>query len=160
MDELLGRASGVCGGRGGSMNVIDLSNRLLGCFGIIGGSIAAATGAALSVRRTGGVSVAFFGDGTVNQGYFAECLNFAKVRRLPMIFICENNLYGEFTPWENVTAGQISARAQALTVPTATVDGNDAWAVRDGRAGRPGGARGRRPHLRGGADLSPRGPFA
>ena len=112
MDEMLGRATGVCGGRGGSMNIIDLSHRLIGCFGIVGGSIAAATGAALAVKRKGGVAVAFFGDGATNQGYFAECLNFAMVRRLPVVFVCENNLYGEFTPWEHVTAGPIRSRPE------------------------------------------------
>jgi acetoin:2,6-dichlorophenolindophenol oxidoreductase subunit alpha len=130
LDEMLGRATGVCGGRSGSMNVIDLEHRLIGCFGIIGGSIAAATGAGLSLRRTGGVAVAFFGDGTTNHGYFHECLNFAQVNRLPVVYVCENNLYGEFTPWEDVTAGQILARPQALEIPAAQVDGNDVWAVR------------------------------
>src|SRR3954468_22438186 len=96
--ELLGRVTGVCGGRAGSMNVVDLEHGLIGCFGIVGGSIAAATGAALSAKRQGGVAVAFFGDGATNQGYFHECLNFAAVGALPAVFVCENNLYGEFTP--------------------------------------------------------------
>jgi len=129
LDEMLGRATGVCGGRAGSMNVIDLEHRLIGCFGIIGGSIAAATGAALALQRVGGVAVAFFGDGTTNHGYFHECLNFAKVQGLPVLFVCENNLYGEFTPWEDVTAGQILSRPKALEIPAATIDGNDVWAV-------------------------------
>jgi TPP-dependent pyruvate/acetoin dehydrogenase alpha subunit len=130
MDEMLGRATGVCGGRGGSMNVIDLAHRLIGCFGIVGGSIAAATGAALAVKRKGGVAVAFFGDGATNQGYFAECLNFAMVRHLPVVFVCENNLYGEFTPWEDVTAGVIRSRPEGLGMRVETIDGNDVWAVR------------------------------
>lgn len=129
LDELLGRATGVCGGRAGSMNVIDLEHRLIGCFGIIGGSIAAATGAALALQRTGGIAVAFFGDGTTNQGYIHECLNFARVRRLPAVYVCENNLYGEFTPWEQVTAGSIAGRIAAYDIPTTTIDGNDVWAV-------------------------------
>jgi TPP-dependent pyruvate/acetoin dehydrogenase alpha subunit len=129
LDEMLGRESGVCGGRAGSMNVIDLEHRLIGCFGIIGGSIAAATGAALALKRTGGVAVAFFGDGTTNHGYFHECLNFAKVNDLPVLFVCENNLYGEFTPWEDVTAGQIISRPKAYDIPAEQVDGNDVWAV-------------------------------
>src|ERR687887_1944998 len=112
--EMLGRATGVCGGRAGSMNVIDLEHRLVGCFGIVGGSIAAATGAALSGRSQGRVSVAFFGDGAANQAYFHECLNFAQVFELPAVFVCENNLYGEFTPMQEVTAGgEIAARAGA-----------------------------------------------
>jgi TPP-dependent pyruvate/acetoin dehydrogenase alpha subunit len=134
LDELLGRASGVCGGRAGSMNVIDLAHRLIGCFGIVGGSIAAATGAALALKRSGGVAVAFFGDGATNQGYFAECLNFAKVFSLPALYVCENNLYGEFTPYEQVTAGQIRARAETLEIPSVTIDGNDVWAVREAAA--------------------------
>jgi TPP-dependent pyruvate/acetoin dehydrogenase alpha subunit len=131
LDEMLGRSTGVCGGRAGSMNVIDLDHRLIGCFGIIGGSISAATGAALALRRRGGVAVAFFGDGTTNHGYFHECLNFAKVNLLPVVFVCENNLYGEFTPWENVTAGQIRSRPEALEIPSVTIDGNNVWTVRD-----------------------------
>ncbi len=129
LDEMLGRATGVCGGRAGSMNVIDLEHRLMGCYGIIGGSIAAATGAALALRRTGGVAVAYFGDGTTNQGYFHECLNFAKVFSLPVVYVCENNLYGEFTPWEDVTAGRIEDRPAVFGVPAATIDGNDVWTV-------------------------------
>ncbi|HWV85092.1 MAG TPA: thiamine pyrophosphate-dependent dehydrogenase E1 component subunit alpha [Capillimicrobium sp.] len=134
LDEMLGRATGVCGGRSGSMNVIDLEHRLIGCFGIIGGSIAAATGASIALQRTGGVAVAFFGDGTTNQGYFHECLNFAAVRKLPVVYVCENNLYGEFTPWEDVTAGQIRSRPEALEIPAQTIDGNDVWTVREAAA--------------------------
>lgn len=128
--EMLGRASGVCGGRAGSMNVIDLAHGLVGCFGIVGGSIAAATGAALSARGQGRVAVAFFGDGATNQGYFHECLNFAQVQRLPVVFVCENNLYGEFTPMQAVTAGaDIAGRARAFAMPSSVVDGNDVRAV-------------------------------
>jgi pyruvate/2-oxoglutarate/acetoin dehydrogenase E1 component/TPP-dependent pyruvate/acetoin dehydrogenase alpha subunit len=130
--EMLGRATGVCGGRAGSMNVVDLERGLVGCFGIVGGSIAAATGAALSGKRQGRVSVAFFGDGAANQAYFHECLNFAQVLELPAIFVCENNLYGEFTPMRQVTAGgEIAVRAGAYGIPFAVVDGNDLWAVRE-----------------------------
>jgi TPP-dependent pyruvate/acetoin dehydrogenase alpha subunit len=129
--EMLGRATGVCGGRAGSMNVIDLEHGLVGCFGIVGGSIAAATGAALSAARRGRVSTAFFGDGAANQGYFHECLNFAKVLDLPVVFVCENNFYGEFTAMAEVTAGgEIAARGAAYGLPSQTVDGNDLWAVR------------------------------
>ena len=110
--ELMGRTTGVCGGRAGSMNVVDLEHGLIGCFGIVGGSIAAATGAGITAARDGRVVVAFFGDGAANQGYFHECLNFAQVMRLPVLYVCENNLYGEFTPTELVTAGgDIGARA-------------------------------------------------
>jgi acetoin:2,6-dichlorophenolindophenol oxidoreductase subunit alpha len=133
--EMLGRASGVCGGRAGSMNVIDLEHGLVGCFGIVGGSIAAATGAGLAAKmqsRPPRVAVAFFGDGAANQGYFHECLNFAAVLGLPVVFVCENNLYGEFTPMAQVTAGaDIAGRASAYDIPSAVVDGNDLWAVAD-----------------------------
>jgi TPP-dependent pyruvate/acetoin dehydrogenase alpha subunit len=131
LDEMLGRATGVCGGRAGSMNVIDIAHRLIGCFGIIGGSIAAATGAGVSLKRHGGVAVAFFGDGTTNHGYYHECLNFAKTLELPVVYVCENNLYGEFTPWKDVTAGEILSRPRAMDIPAVQVDGNDVWAVRE-----------------------------
>ncbi|MFN8164424.1 MAG: thiamine pyrophosphate-dependent dehydrogenase E1 component subunit alpha [Solirubrobacterales bacterium] len=136
MDEMLGRATGVCGGRAGSMNVIDVEHGLIGCFGIVGGSMAAATGGALAAKMLGEgtVAVAFFGDGTSNQAYFHECLNWAQVEKLPVVFVCENNLYMEFTPIENVTAGKIAARPIAMGIHTQTVDGNDIWTVREAAA--------------------------
>ena len=128
--ELLGREAGVNGGRAGSMNVVDPDHGVLGCYGIVGGSIATATGAGLSLRGSGSVAVAYFGDGTVNQAYFFECLNFAKVMSLPVVFVCENNGYGEYTPFEAVTPGGIVARAAAFEVRTTEVDGMDVDAVR------------------------------
>jgi len=128
--ELLGRETGVNGGRAGSMNVVDPEHGVLGCYGIVGGSIAAATGAGLSLRGTGAVAVAYFGDGTTNQAYFFECLNFAKVFELPVVFVCENNGYGEYTPFEAVTSGGIVPRAAALELPTTELDGMDVRAVR------------------------------
>ncbi|MGH3066485.1 MAG: thiamine pyrophosphate-dependent dehydrogenase E1 component subunit alpha [Gaiellaceae bacterium] len=131
LDEMLGRETGVNGGRAGSMNVTSPRDRLIGSFGIVGGSIAAATGAALGLKRTtGGVAVACFGDGTMNQGYFFECLNFCQVLKLPLLLLCENNRYGEYTPFESVTAGEIRARAEVMEVPAETVDGMSVWAVR------------------------------
>jgi acetoin:2,6-dichlorophenolindophenol oxidoreductase subunit alpha len=130
--EMLGRITGVCGGRAGSMNVIDLENGLVGCFGIVGGSIAAATGAGISAQRQGKVAVAFFGDGASNQGYFHECLNWAQVFDLPVVYVCENNFYGEFTPMASVTAGgEIGIRAASFGMQSQVVDGNDLWAVRE-----------------------------
>lgn len=130
--EMLGRATGVCGGRAGSMNVIDLEHGLVGCFGIVGGSIAAATGAAITAGQRGSVAVAFFGDGAANHGYFHECLNFAKVLELPAVFVCENNFYGEFTPMQQVTAGRdITARGAVFGIPAQTVDGNDLFVVHE-----------------------------
>ena len=131
VEEMLGRASGVNGGRAGSMNVVDLDHGLIGCFGIVGGSIAAATGVALALRGTGRIAVAYFGDGTTNQAYFFECLNFAKVLSLPVLFVCENNGYGEYTPMAAVTAGEICARAEAMEIPTRIVDGMDIHATRE-----------------------------
>jgi TPP-dependent pyruvate/acetoin dehydrogenase alpha subunit len=128
--EMLGRVTGVCGGRAGSMNVIDLEHGLIGCYGIVGGSIGAGLGAALSAKRQGRVAVAFFGDGATNQGYFHECMNMAKVVSLPLVLVCENNFYAEFTPLEAATAGgEIAARGAAYDVPAEVVDGNDLWAV-------------------------------
>jgi acetoin:2,6-dichlorophenolindophenol oxidoreductase subunit alpha len=130
--EMLGRETGVCGGRAGSMNVIDLEHGLVGCFGIVGGSIAAATGAAISAQRQGRVAAAFFGDGASNQAYFHECLNWAQVFDLPVVYVCENNFYGEFTPMASVTAGgEIGIRAASFGMQSQVVDGNDLWAVRE-----------------------------
>jgi TPP-dependent pyruvate/acetoin dehydrogenase alpha subunit len=132
LDEMLGRASGINGGRAGSMNVNSPADRLIGSFGIVGGSIAAATGAALALKRTtGGVAVAYFGDGAMNQGYVFECLNFAQVFALPVVLVCENNGYGEYTPFRSVTAGEIRARAEVMGVTAETIDGMSVWTVRE-----------------------------
>jgi TPP-dependent pyruvate/acetoin dehydrogenase alpha subunit len=118
------------------MNVIDLAHGLVGCYGIVGGAIAAALGAGFSAQRQGRVSVGFFGDGAANQAYFHECLNMAAIKRLPVVFVCENNLYAEFTPMADATAGaDIAARGAAYAMPSAVVDGNDLWAVRAAAAG-------------------------
>jgi acetoin:2,6-dichlorophenolindophenol oxidoreductase subunit alpha len=132
LDEMLARATGINGGRAGSMNVTAPADRLIGSFGIVGGSIAAATGAALGLKRTtGGVAVAYFGDGAMNQGYVFECMNFAQVHRLPLVLVCENNGYGEYTPFRAVTAGEIRARAEVMNVPAETIDGMSVWVVRE-----------------------------
>ncbi len=129
--EMLGRATGINGGRAGSMNVVDPDHGLIGCYGIVGGSIAAATGAALALRGSGSIAVAYFGDGATNQAYFFECLNFAKVLNLPVVFVCENNGYGEYTPMEAVTGGSILARAESMGLPARELDGMDVTAVRE-----------------------------
>jgi TPP-dependent pyruvate/acetoin dehydrogenase alpha subunit len=134
LDEMLGRATGVNGGRAGSMNINSPKDRLVGSFGIVGGTIAAATGVGLALKRTGGVAVCQFGDGAINQGYFPECLNFCAVLRLPVVFLCENNGYGEYTPFQTVTAGAIRARAEAMEVPAETVDGMSVVDVREAAA--------------------------
>ena len=128
--ELMGRATGVNGGRAGSMNIVDLDHGLIGCFGIVGGSIAAATGAAISLRDSGNVAVAYFGDGAANQAYFFECLNFATVLSLPVLFVCENNGYGEYTAVQDSTAGEISDRPRAMGMRTEVIDGMDLWTTR------------------------------
>jgi TPP-dependent pyruvate/acetoin dehydrogenase alpha subunit len=130
--EILGRATGTCGGRAGTMNIIDLRVGLIGCFGIVGGSIAAATGSAFGSQLAGdgAVAVAFFGDGAVNQAYFHECLNLAAVRRLPVVYVCENNLYAEWTSMRAVTAGgTIAERGAAFGIPSTSIDGNDVHVV-------------------------------
>jgi len=135
LDEMLGRETGINGGRAGSMNVNSPEDRLIGSFGIVGGSIAAATGAALALKKTtGGVAVAYFGDGAMNQGYVFECMNFCQVLQLPLVLVCENNGYGEYTAFRSVTAGEIRARAEVMGVPAETIDGMSVWTVRDAAA--------------------------
>jgi acetoin:2,6-dichlorophenolindophenol oxidoreductase subunit alpha len=132
--EMLGKATGACRGRAGSMNIVDLEHGTIGCFGIVGGSIPAATGAALAAQLHGQdrVAVAFFGDGAANQAYFHESLNWAAVRKLPAVYVCENNLYGEWTAMDRVTSvTRLADRAQAYAIPGVRVDGNDMLAVRD-----------------------------
>lgn len=132
--EMAGRVTGTCGGRAGSMNVVDLENRLVGCFGIVGGSIASATGVGLKFRLRGpndAISVAFFGDGASNQGYFLECMNLAVIKRLPILYVCENNQYAEYTAMREGTAGGIMPRAAALGLPVFQIDGNDVRRVRE-----------------------------
>jgi acetoin:2,6-dichlorophenolindophenol oxidoreductase subunit alpha len=135
--EMLGKASGVCGGRAGSMNIVDLEHGNIGSFGIVGASIPAATGAALvsQLRGDGGVAAAFFGDGATNQGYFHETLNWSGVRKLPVLYVCENNLYGEWTAMARVTAvTRLADRGASYGMPGVRVDGNDVLAVRDAAA--------------------------
>jgi TPP-dependent pyruvate/acetoin dehydrogenase alpha subunit len=135
LDEMLARATGINGGRAGSMNVTSPADRLIGSFGIVGGSIAAATGAALALKRTtGGVAVAYFGDGAMNQGYVFECMNFAQTLGLPLVLVCENNGYGEYTPFRAVMAGEIRGRAEVMGLRAETVDGMSVWTVREAAA--------------------------
>jgi pyruvate dehydrogenase E1 component alpha subunit len=134
MAELFGRSTGVCKGKGGSMHIADLDRGMLGANGIVGAGIPLAVGAALTAatKKTGGVAVAFFGDGATNQGQFHEALNIAAVWKLPAIFVVENNLYGEATPYEFVTpVRDLAARAASYAMPSAIVDGMDFFAVRE-----------------------------
>jgi acetoin:2,6-dichlorophenolindophenol oxidoreductase subunit alpha len=133
MGELLGRASGVCGGKGGSMHLTSVEHGAMGSYAIIGAHLPIANGAAWSaqVRGSGQVAVCFFGDGTTNIGAFHEALNLAKVWSLPVVFVCENNLYMEYTAIGDVTAVEHPAadRASAYGLEPIIVDGNDPDAV-------------------------------
>jgi pyruvate/2-oxoglutarate/acetoin dehydrogenase E1 component/TPP-dependent pyruvate/acetoin dehydrogenase alpha subunit len=132
MAELYGKRTGLCRGKGGSMHVTDAAVGALGANGIVGASTVVATGAALASRLAGDdrVSLAFMGDGATNQGMFHEGLNFAAVFDLPVVFVVENNLYGEFTPLADHTrVRRLADRAAAYGIPGAYVDGNDVWEV-------------------------------
>ncbi|MBJ3775444.1 thiamine pyrophosphate-dependent dehydrogenase E1 component subunit alpha [Acuticoccus mangrovi] len=129
--ELLGKAEGYCRGKGGSMHIADQDNGNLGANAIVGGSAGIATGAALAAKRLGtqGVSVCFFGDGALGQGLLYEVMNMAALWKLPVIYACENNLYGEYTKVEEMAAGALAARAKAFGIETHEVDGQDVLAV-------------------------------
>lgn len=130
--EIYGRETGVCGGLGGSMHLTDMELGLLGSFAIVGAGLPVAAGAAITAKEKGKgqVSVAFFGDGSTNIGGFHESMNLAKVWNLPMIFVCENNLYGEYSPILRTTPyTDLVRRAEAYDMPAAQVDGNDVLAV-------------------------------
>jgi acetoin:2,6-dichlorophenolindophenol oxidoreductase subunit alpha len=130
MAELLGRATGVCGGKGGSMHLTDVEHGAMGSYAIVGAHMPIAAGAAWAAkeRGTGQVTVCFFGDGTTNIGAFHEALNLAAVWKLPVVFVCENNLYMEYTPIGDVTAVEHPAadRASAYGLERLLIDGNDA----------------------------------
>jgi pyruvate dehydrogenase E1 component alpha subunit len=129
--ELLGKEEGYCRGKGGSMHIADHANGNLGANAIVGGSAGIATGAAFSAKALGDgrVSVCFFGEGALGQGLVYEVMNMAALWKLPVIYVCENNLYGEYTSYEEVTAGSILARAEAFGIPAESVDGQDVFAV-------------------------------
>ena len=132
MAELYAKATGCCGGRGGSMHLYDPTHGVFGTNGIVGGGIPHAVGAALSARTRGtkGVAAAFFGDGAVNHGAFHESLNFAGAQQAGVLFVCENNLYATATPLQQVTRNaEVATRAAAYGVPGVAVDGNDVLAV-------------------------------
>ena len=129
--ELLGKATGYNKGKGGSMHIVDLSLGILGANGIVGGGLGIAAGAALSAKllNENRVSVAFFGDGALNEGLFYETANMASLWKLPVVYVMENNQYGEYTPASRSTAGTGPARAEAMEIPATSVDGNDVLAV-------------------------------
>ncbi|MFG2456357.1 thiamine pyrophosphate-dependent dehydrogenase E1 component subunit alpha [Streptomyces sp. NPDC048523] len=133
--ELMSRATGLCKAKGGSMHLTKAVTNMLGSYAIVGAHLPMAVGAAWSakLRGTGQLAVAFFGDGATNIGAFHEALNLAAVWKLPVLFVCENNLYMEYTPIADVTAVPRPAadRASAYGIPGEVVDGNDVVAVQE-----------------------------
>jgi len=132
MAEIYGKETGYCKGKGGSMHICDLDIGILGANGIVGGGLAIAPGAGLSakLRKTDQVTLCFFGDGASNQSTFHEGINLASIWQLPVIFICENNLYGiSVCQSKHQRIKDISERAKAYGIPGITVDGNDVLAV-------------------------------
>ena len=129
--ELLGKEAGYCKGKGGSMHIADPATGNLGANAIVAGSVGIATGAALSAKRLGTdrVAVCFFGEGALGQGVLYEVMNVASLWKLPVIYVCENNLYTEYTHYTETTAGDIPARAAAFGLQAETVDGQDVRAV-------------------------------
>ena len=129
--ELLGKKAGYCKGKGGSMHIADPATGNLGANAIVCGSAGIATGAAFTARHLGNgqVSVCFFGEGALGQGVLYEVMNLAKIFQLPVIYVCENNLYNEYTHYSETTAGEILARAAAFDIESTTVDGQNVRAV-------------------------------
>ncbi len=134
MAEIFGKKTGYCKGKGGSMHIADFSIGILGANGIVGAGLPIATGAALAAKIRGSSEVAacFFGDGASNEGVFHESLNIASSWKLPVVFVCENNLYGEFTPGKDVTSVKdIADRARGHDMPGVVVNGNDVVEVHE-----------------------------
>ena len=132
MAELMGKATGYCRGRSGSMHIADFEKGNLGANAIVGGGIPIATGAGLAAKLRGSdqVAVAFFGDGAANEGTFHESINLAGVWKLPVIYICENNGFGISVPtWQSTSVEDIGVRGASYGIPGLTVDGNDVYAV-------------------------------
>ncbi len=131
--ELLGKEAGYCRGKGGSMHIADQDTGNLGANAIVGGSAGIATGAAMSSKMRGSnqVAVCFFGDGALGQGMLYEVMNMASLWKLPVIYVCENNQYNEYTHNSETTAGEMSARGRAFGIPTEEVNGQDIRAVYD-----------------------------
>lgn len=132
MAEVMGKATGYCKGKGGSMHIADLGLGILGANGVVGGGLGIATGAGLSARMQGldRVTLCFFGDGASNQGIFHETLNLASIWDLPVVYICENNQYGiSLSQSKSMNVHRVSERAAAYGIPGVTTDGNDVLAV-------------------------------
>lgn len=144
--EIYGKSEGICGGMGGSMHVADFSKGIIGANGIVGAGLPISTGAALAdlLDDDGSITVCIFGDGASNQGVLQESLNMAALWKLPLLYICENNKFCQFSPADTVTAGIISDRAKPFNIPVQVCDGNDArevwkaaqWGVEHVRSGK------------------------
>lgn len=134
--ELLGKADGYCRGKGGSMHIADQARGNLGANAIVGGSAGIATGAALSAKRRGSSQVVacFFGEGAMGQGILYEVMNMAALWQLPVIYVMEQNLYNEYTPYQEAAAGDFLKRAEAFGIPAVDVDGQDVLAVHEAAA--------------------------
>ncbi len=141
--EIMGRASGVCAGRGGSIHVAEMRVGMLGANGIVGGGLPLAAGSALAhqVRRRPNIAVAFFGDGAMAEGALHECLNLAKLWKLPLVFVCENNGWGEFSPLERQFTANLAALGAAFGIPYQAVDGTDVESVAEAACARVAPAR-------------------
>jgi pyruvate dehydrogenase E1 component alpha subunit len=134
MAEILGKETGYCRGKGGTMHIADVEHRNLGATGIVGGGIGLGIGIGLTIKLRGSdeLCLCFFGDGAANEGIFAESMNLASIWHLPVIFLCENNQYGEYTKSTKVTAGEhITDRATAFGIPNSVVNGMDVLAVHE-----------------------------
>jgi pyruvate dehydrogenase E1 component alpha subunit len=129
--ELLGKEAGYCHGKGGSMHIADTERGNLGANAIVAGSAGIATGAALSAKKRGSgqVAVCFFGEGALGQGVLYETMNMASLWRLPVVYVCEENQYNEYTHMSEAIAGEIGARATAFGIPVEDVDGQEVQAV-------------------------------
>jgi TPP-dependent pyruvate/acetoin dehydrogenase alpha subunit len=129
--ELLGKAAGYCRGKGGSMHIADQDTGNLGANAIVAGSTGMATGAAMSAKMRGSdqVAVCFFGDGALGQGLLYEVMNMASLWKLPVIYVCENNQYNEYTDYRETTAGEVTTRAEAFGIHTESIDGQDVGRV-------------------------------
>jgi pyruvate dehydrogenase E1 component alpha subunit len=131
--ELLGKEAGYCRGKGGSMHIADPATGNLGANAIVGGSAGIATGAAFAAKQLGNgrVCICFFGEGALGQGLLYEVMNIASLWKLPVVYVCENNMYNEYTHFSETTSGEILARPAAFGLPAESVDGQDVRAVHE-----------------------------
>src|SRR5688572_9647185 len=129
--EVAGKVTGICRGRGGSMHVADLSIGMLGANGIVGAGVPITTGSALAhkIKGAGDIAIVYFGDGALAEGVVHECMNIAALWQLPLLFVCENNGWSEFSPTERQMATTLEKLARAFSITHEAVDGNDVIAV-------------------------------